>query len=83
MLYFGTAALYRMILIFIYIHIVQCTDTCFAVPQLISVAWYNLYMAWQLHIYTQAIVSDNRLQENYVVLYGSTISLHDKVLTLL
>ena len=23
------------------------TDTCFAVPQLISVAWYNLDMAWQ------------------------------------
>ena len=27
--------------------IVQSTDTCFAVPQLISGAWYNLDMAWQ------------------------------------
>ena len=25
-------------------------DTCFAVLQLISVAWYNLDMAWQLFI---------------------------------
>ena len=42
----------------IYIYIVQSTDKCFAVPQLISVAWYNLVMAWQLFI-PQAIVSDN------------------------
>ena len=31
--------------IYIYIYIVQSTDTCF-----ISVAWYNLDMAWQLFI---------------------------------
>ena len=48
---------------YIYIYIVQSTDTCFAVPQLISVAWYNLDMACQL-IYTQAIVSDDRLWDN-------------------
>ena len=30
-------------IIYIYIYI-QSTDTCFAVPQLISVAWYNLDM---------------------------------------
>ena len=35
---------------YIYIYIVQSTDTCFAVPQLINVAWYNLDMAWQLFI---------------------------------
>ena len=35
---------------YIYIYIVQSTDTCFAVPQLISVAWYNMDMAWQLFI---------------------------------
>ena len=34
----------------LYIYIVQSTDMCFAVPQLISVAWYNLDMAWQLFI---------------------------------
>ena len=32
-------------IIYIYIYIyIQSTDTCFAVPQLISVAWYNLDM---------------------------------------
>ena len=36
---------------------------CFAVPQLISVAWYNLDLAWQLFIPKQ-IVSDNRLWDN-------------------
>ena len=36
--------------VYIYIYIVQSTDMCFAVPQLISVAWYNLDMAWQLFI---------------------------------
>ena len=35
------------ILIYIYIYILPSTDTCFTVPQLISVAWYNLDMAWQ------------------------------------
>ena len=33
------------------------TDTCFAVPQLISVAWYNLDMAWQLFIPKQLLVA--------------------------
>ena len=33
----------------IYINI-QSTDTYFAVPQLISVAWYNLDMAWKRFI---------------------------------
>ena len=32
--------------IYIYIYLVQSTDTCFADPQLISVAWYNLDMAY-------------------------------------
>ena len=32
---------------YIYIYILQSTDMCFAVLQLISVAWYNLDMAWQ------------------------------------
>ena len=35
--------IYIPYLSYIYIYIiVQSTDTCFAVPQLISVAWYNL-----------------------------------------
>ena len=33
--------------IHIHIYIVQSKDTCFADPRLISVAWYNLDMAWQ------------------------------------
>ena len=49
----------------IYIYIVQSTDTCFAVPQLISVAWYNVKSGYGMAIiYTQAIVSDNRLWDN-------------------
>ena len=43
--------------IYIYIYIVQSTDTCFAVPQLISVSWYNLDMAWQLYIYIYWCIS--------------------------
>ena len=41
---------YIYVCIYIYVHIVQSTDTCFAVPQLLSVAWYNLDMAWQTFI---------------------------------
>ena len=37
--------------------IVLSTDTCFAVPQLISVAWYNLDMARQLFIPKQLSVT--------------------------
>ena len=39
----------------------MCTDTCFAVPQLISlhVAWNNLDECNQIHVlYTHVIVSD-------------------------
>ena len=37
---------WAFVIIILYIYI-QSTDTCFTVPQLISVAWYNLDMAWQ------------------------------------
>ena len=44
-------SLHIHIYIYIYIYVyIQSTDTCFVVPQLISVAWYNLGMAWQLFI---------------------------------
>ena len=36
---------------------IQSTDTCFTVPQLISVAWYNLDMAWQPFIPTRLSVT--------------------------
>ena len=42
--------------IYIYIYI-QSTDTCFAVPQLISVAWYNLDMVWQLFMSKRSSVT--------------------------
>ena len=45
--------------------IVQSTDTCFLVPQLISVAWYNLDMAWQLFI-PKPLSLTNRLWDNSV-----------------
>ena len=39
--------MYVCMYVCIYISIYISTDTCFAVPQLISVAWYNLDKAWQ------------------------------------
>ena len=43
--------MYVCMYVCIYISIYISTDTCFAVPQLISVqSWYNLDMAWQLFI---------------------------------
>ena len=44
--------------------LLKSTSTCFAVPQLISVAWYNLAGYGMATIYTQEIVSDNRLWNN-------------------
>ena len=45
--------------------IVQITDTCLAVPQLISVAWYNLDMAWQPFI-------PKRLSDIYIYITRNT-----------
>ena len=50
--------------------IVQSTDMYFAVPQLISVAWYNLDMAWQpfvLYIYIYITIFS-------LILYSTVLS---------
>ena len=55
------SVLYFKYYIHICIYTYMCTDTCFAVPQLISlhVAWNNLDECNQIHVlYTHVIVSD-------------------------
>ena len=44
-------------------HIVQSTDTCFAVPRLISVVWSNLDECNQ-KLYTPVIISDKRMWDS-------------------
>ena len=53
----------------VYIYIVQSTDTCFTVPQLISVAWYNLDMAWQLFKNMLLIVINKYIGYKFSVTY--------------